>query len=155
MTSVEYDLDCCRLAKEKIGLTYDNESITSLPYENGVYDIVTAFDVVEHVEDHYLAVNELIRVTKIGGFIYTTVPAYMFLWSNHDVVNMHVRRYTMKSYSKLWQSHKENVSLVYKTYFNFFLFPQLQFLDLLLNYFQEEHLEKVQVLILLFMNQVS
>jgi 2-polyprenyl-3-methyl-5-hydroxy-6-metoxy-1,4-benzoquinol methylase len=125
VTSVEYDSDCCKLAKDKVGLVYENESITNLPYKEESFDIVTAFDVIEHVEDHKKAVSELIRVTKKGGLIYTTVPAYMFLWSNHDVVNQHVRRYTMSNFLYLLKEHDLAITLLYKTYFNFFLFPPI------------------------------
>lgn len=124
-TSVEYDADCCVMAKEKTGLEFENESITALPYADNSFDLVTAFDVIEHVEDHQKAVSELIRVTKKGGMIYTTVPTFMFLWSHHDVVNQHIRRYTKGNFMALWQPHLNEVQLVYNTYFNFWLFPPI------------------------------
>ena len=120
-TSVEYDQDCCKLVKEKTGMEFENHSITELPYANNAFDIVTAFDVIEHIEDDEKAVSELLRVTKKGGVIVTTVPAYNFLWSQHDEINHHFRRYTKKTYLKLWMPHDE-VILDYNSYFNFILF---------------------------------
>ena len=69
----------------------------SLPFEDGAYDIVGAFDVLEHIEDHKSALSEWRRVLKDDGAIVITVPAYQWLWSGHDVTMHHRRRYTMKS----------------------------------------------------------
>lgn len=69
----------------------------TLPFEDKVYDIVGAFDVLEHIEDHKGALAEWKRVLKDDGAIVITVPAYQWLWSGHDVTMHHRRRYTMKS----------------------------------------------------------
>lgn len=69
----------------------------SLPFEDKAYDIVGAFDVLEHIEDHRGALYEWRRVLKDDGAIVITVPAYQWLWSGHDVTMHHWRRYTMKS----------------------------------------------------------
>lgn len=61
------------------------------------YDLVTAFDVVEHTPDDRRTLTELRRVTRPGGTLLITVPAYPSLWSQHDVVNDHYRRYTGRS----------------------------------------------------------
>ncbi len=120
VTSVEYDKEICRLVKEEYGLDYINASITDLPFENGSFDLVCAFDVVEHVEDDRKAVEEMKRVCADKGFIATTVPAYQFLWSRHDVINHHHRRYTHKSFKSLF---KDKNGFKYTTYFNTILFP--------------------------------
>jgi ubiquinone/menaquinone biosynthesis C-methylase UbiE len=122
VTSVEYDINCCEMVKEKLNLDFHNESITALPYADNTFDLVTSFDVIEHIEDDAKAVDELIRVTKYGGRIVTTVPTFMFLWGQHDLVNHHYRRYTKENYSQLWKRSNE-IKFHYRTYFNFFLFP--------------------------------
>ena len=61
------------------------------------YDLVTAFDVVEHTADDRQTLAELLRVTRPDGALLVTVPAYQALWSHHDVVNEHYRRYTSRS----------------------------------------------------------
>ncbi len=126
VTSLEYDKDCCEFTSSKTGLEIINGSITELPFENNTFDFVCAFDVIEHVEDHQKAAQELIRTCKPGGYIFCTVPAYQFLWSKHDEVNQHFRRYRLRDFSNLFQG----ISHIYKGYFNFFLFPMIAILRL-------------------------
>jgi ubiquinone/menaquinone biosynthesis C-methylase UbiE len=121
VTSLEYDKSCCDYARNNLNLDFINGSITELPFPSNEFDLVCAFDVVEHVQEDQKAVNELHRVCKKGGFVFTTVPAFEFLWSEHDEVNQHVRRYTMKTYMALFNS--QNSKVCFKSYFNFFLFP--------------------------------
>jgi len=67
--------------------------LESLPFANSTFDIVTALDVLEHVDDDLKALNEILRVTAKGGVLVITVPAYGFLWSEHDEALHHRRRY--------------------------------------------------------------
>ncbi|HET7349643.1 MAG TPA: class I SAM-dependent methyltransferase [Marmoricola sp.] len=69
-------------------------SATALPFADEVFDVVSAFDVVEHCEDDALAVAELARVLRPGGRLLLSVPAYQWAWSDHDVRAGHHRRYT-------------------------------------------------------------
>jgi SAM-dependent methyltransferase len=55
------------------------------------------FDVVEHIEDDLGVLRETHALTKPGGRLYLTVPAYAWLWSNEDVLAGHFRRYTSAS----------------------------------------------------------
>lgn len=64
-----------------------------LPFKDGTFDVVAALDVLEHIEDDGEALKEWIRVLKPGGSLLLTVPAYQWLWSQHDVINNHYRRY--------------------------------------------------------------
>lgn len=68
-----------------------------LPFKDRTYDVVGAFDVLEHIEDHKSALSEWKRVLKDDGAIVITVPAYQWLWSGHDVSSHHRRRYTVRS----------------------------------------------------------
>lgn len=65
-----------------------------LPYADNTYDIVIALDVLEHIEDDLAALNEWRRVLRPGGEVVLTVPAYQWLWSEHDESLHHFRRYT-------------------------------------------------------------
>jgi ubiquinone/menaquinone biosynthesis C-methylase UbiE len=65
-----------------------------LPFPDNAYDIVGAFDVLEHIENEHGALGEWRRVLKPGGSVVLTVPAYQWLWSDHDVSLHHKRRYT-------------------------------------------------------------
>jgi len=55
---------------------------------------VTAFDILEHIDEDYLAAGEIFRVLKPGGTALIAVPCDMALWSAHDDEVGHVRRYT-------------------------------------------------------------
>lgn len=66
----------------------------TLPYKDNSFDVVVAFDVLEHIEKHDEALKEWTRVLKKGGAILFTVPAYQWLWSDHDTSLHHYRRYT-------------------------------------------------------------
>lgn len=114
--SVEYDENCYQFTQSFLSTPIIQGSITELPFENNQYDLVCAFDVIEHVADDAKAIDEMIRVCKPGGHIAITVPAYMFLWGPHDVVNHHFRRYTLKQLTTLINQHQG--SIIYKTYFN-------------------------------------
>lgn len=74
--------------------------ITKLPFKNEKIDVITALDVIEHVEEK-LALLEVRRVLKKGGIVVITVPAYQWLWSEWDVVLHHKKRYTSKVLEKL------------------------------------------------------
>jgi SAM-dependent methyltransferase len=67
--------------------------ILDIPLPDASFDVVTCLDVLEHVRDDRRALGELLRVTRPGGAIVVTVPAYPSLWSSHDVANGHFRRY--------------------------------------------------------------
>jgi 2-polyprenyl-3-methyl-5-hydroxy-6-metoxy-1,4-benzoquinol methylase len=74
--SIEYDAACTQFTKTYLSTPIEQGSILELPFEANQYDLVAALDVIEHVEDHQLAVQELWRVCKPGGHIVITVPAY-------------------------------------------------------------------------------
>ena len=67
---------------------------TRLPYPAESFDLVTALDVMEHIEDDVAALGEVHRVLKPNGQMLLTVPAYQWLWSQHDIALDHFRRYT-------------------------------------------------------------
>ncbi len=69
-------------------------SAEALPFVDEAFDVVAAFDVVEHCENDALAVSELARVLAPGGRMLLSVPAYQWAWSDHDVRAGHHRRYT-------------------------------------------------------------
>lgn len=121
VTSVEYDKECCEFASKMTGLEIINGSITELTFSDKSFDLVCAFDVIEHVEDDQLAVSEMKRVAKDGAVLLITVPAFMSLWSHHDVINHHFKRYKTKEIEKLFDKQNDG-SKVFMSYFNFILF---------------------------------
>lgn len=67
----------------------------SLPYADAQFDLVTALDVVEHLDDDRAGLAEMRRVLKPGGRALLFVPAFMWLWGVQDDVSHHRRRYTL------------------------------------------------------------
>lgn len=123
VVSVEYDTDCCAFLREQNVLPEVVQgSILELEYADNSFDLVCAFDVIEHVEDDVKALSEMERVCKKDGHVFVTVPAFMFLWSQHDVVNFHYRRYTKQNLLKAFNDGHKSSSIVYSTYFNSILF---------------------------------
>ena len=85
-------LDICR----RRGLGPDRVAAgtaTAIPFEDGRFDLATAFDVLEHLDDDAEGLAEIRRVLKPNGHFLMTVPAYRFLWSVHDESLGHRRRY--------------------------------------------------------------
>jgi SAM-dependent methyltransferase len=76
-------------------------SATQLPFADATFNVVSAFDVLEHCEDDALAVAELARVLTPGGRMLLSVPAYQWAWSDHDVQAGHHRRYTRPRLTRL------------------------------------------------------
>lgn len=139
VTSLEYDKDCCEFVRAKCGLEVINGSMTELPFEDGTYDLVCAFDVVEHIEDDSTAISEMKRVMATDGHYFLTVPAFMFLWSEHDEINHHFRRYTRSNFKSLLSG--QQLKHKYTSYFNAILFTPIAAVRLLQNIFTKK--EKV------------
>jgi SAM-dependent methyltransferase len=74
-----------------------------LPFKDGYFDIATALDVIEHLDDDLVALEELYRVMKPGGLLIVSVPAYKFLWTYWDDILGHRRRYTTGMLGKVME----------------------------------------------------
>lgn len=71
-----------------------------LDFADASFDLVIASDVLEHIEDEAQAVREWQRVLRPGGRLIVFVPAHQYLWSSHDEVNHHFRRYSAQTLRK-------------------------------------------------------
>lgn len=111
-------LNFCRLRGK--GRVY-KASINQLPFDNSSFGLVTALDVIEHVEEDEQALRELFRVCKKGGRVTITAPAYNFLWSKHDIALGHKRRYTARKLKKKIES--VGFKIEFLSYSNIFAFP--------------------------------
>ena len=76
-------------------------SITDPPFREGSFDCVVSLDVIEHVENDVQILNGLREIVKPGGHLIVTVPAFQLLWSEHDVINQHKRRYRVPQLRRL------------------------------------------------------
>jgi SAM-dependent methyltransferase len=81
---------CRKRGLQRVTLT----PLEDLPFGSGSFDIVTALDVLEHSDDDLRCLREIHCVLKPRGLVLITVPAYGFLWSEHDEALKHRRRYT-------------------------------------------------------------
>ena len=93
---------------------------TDVP-SDGCLDVVTAFDVIEHVDDDLGALESLRAAVHLGGTVVVTVPALSWLWSDHDVVNGHKRRYTRGRLATVIE--RAGLELDHLSYFNTALLP--------------------------------
>lgn len=84
------------------------------------FDIIIASDCLEHIENDSLALENWFSLLNPNGHIYVFVPAFMSLWSNHDKVNMHFRRYTLNELTM--KLKKANFHIQKNSYWNFMLF---------------------------------
>ena len=90
--ALEYSEEGASVAKER-GLAVIRADARQLPVPNASLDLVTAFDVLEHIDEDHLAAAEIRRALRPGGSVLVAVPADMRLWSAHDEAVGHVRRY--------------------------------------------------------------
>jgi SAM-dependent methyltransferase len=82
---------------------------------------MSALDVLEHVDDDLQALNEFQRVLRPDGFLLVTVPAYRFLWSEHDEALAHRRRYSASElHVKLTRAGFRVLKRSYVVFFAFF-----------------------------------
>jgi len=65
-----------------------------LPFADASVGVLVSMDVLEHVDDDVVALEEYVRVCQPGATVLLTVPAYQWLWSPHDDWAAHRRRYT-------------------------------------------------------------
>ena len=85
-------LEFCRLK----GLKAQKGLAEELPFADETFEITTALDVVEHLDDDIAGLKEMFRVTKGGGYSLIFVPAFMWLWGVQDDISNHRIRYTKK-----------------------------------------------------------
>lgn len=85
------------------------------------YDLVGAFDVIEHLADDVGAVARIRDTLRPGGTFVSTVPAFPSLWGQQDVLSYHYRRYRQADYRRVLEAG--GLEVVRASYFNMWLFP--------------------------------
>jgi len=107
-------------------------STTDLPFGSATFDLVTSFDVLCQLpgEGDRQALLEFRRVLKPGGHVYLRLPAYPWMYANHDRCSLTVRRYFRRELvDKVEQA---GLHVLKASYVNFFLLPVLAFKRLVL-----------------------
>ena len=105
------------------------------------FDLIVVADVIEHIKEDKLVLNQLSNSLKKNGKLLLTAPAYQFLFSNKDVTLHHYRRYTKTSLNKLFE---ENYTILKSSYFNFFLFLPLCILILIMKILKIQFIDSVE-----------
>jgi SAM-dependent methyltransferase len=96
-------------------------SVLEMPFADDSFDLAVSLDVIEHLQDDEAALRELRRVLAPGGTLLVTVPAYQWLWSAHDEINHHHRRYNRSSLVAV--ADRAGWSCTLTTHFNSLLLP--------------------------------
>lgn len=103
----------------------------SIPFESAAFDLVIALDVLEHLDDDCRCLAALRKHLKPGGWGLFTVPAFPFLWSRHDELHHHRRRYRKAGLAAVLRTAGfENLRIIY---FNTLLFPMIASVRLVKN----------------------
>jgi SAM-dependent methyltransferase len=89
--------------------------------EKRTFDVIMLLDVIEHIDDDRDVLQQALVRMQGGSHVLITVPAYQWLWSAHDVVNHHKRRYTKTTLRNVVRS--AGFRIEHMTYFNTLLFP--------------------------------
>ena len=120
--ALELDDEARAFAEQRLGRAVMS---APLPELAGVpdrhYDLVGAFDVIEHIDDDRGAIASIATKLKPGGKFFMTVPAHQWMWSAHDEVNHHKRRYSNRSLRSLIEGSPLQLERI--SYFNSLLFP--------------------------------
>ncbi|HEX3519427.1 MAG TPA: methyltransferase domain-containing protein [Solirubrobacteraceae bacterium] len=121
VTGIELSETSVALARDRGAGEVVAGSILEMPFAEDSFDLAVSLDVIEHLEDDLAALRELRRVVAPGGSLLVTVPAYQWLWSGHDEINHHHRRYTRRSLQRV--AEQAGWHQTRTTYFNSLLLP--------------------------------
>jgi 2-polyprenyl-3-methyl-5-hydroxy-6-metoxy-1,4-benzoquinol methylase len=120
--AVEIDAAARAIAGRRLGHSVKDAPLPDLPgVERGRYDMIALLDVLEHVEGDREALASIATRLKPGGRMLITVPAHPWMWSAHDEVNHHRRRYTKKALRAVLGAAGLKIEML--SYFNSLLFP--------------------------------
>lgn len=110
-------IEVCKQRELKNVFVMDGQLPT---FEDESFDLIIASDCLEHLEKEILALMQWKRILKKAGKLIIFVPAFNFLWSKHDEINHHYRRYTRKEL--LLKLNGAGFKVEKISYWNFFLF---------------------------------
>lgn len=124
LEAFELDDEARDIAKSKLPMDIKSGMLPDqVPYQDGSFDVVVAFDVIEHVEKDVESLAKLGQQLAPGGRLVMTVPAMPWLWSKHDETHHHYRRYTSASLNEALL--KAGLKPLRISYFNTLLFPMI------------------------------
>ena len=119
---LELDDEARALSEKRLGRSVMRSPLPELSeVPDRHYDLVGAFDVIEHIDDDAAALASIATKLKPGGKFVMTVPAHQWMWTAHDVVNHHKRRYSKGRLKALIERSPMKLDKI--GYFNSLLFP--------------------------------
>ena len=119
---LELDEEARALSEKRLGrkiMSAPLPELAGVPDHN--YDLIGAFDVIEHIDDDRAALASIATKLKPGARFIMTVPAHQWMWTAHDVANHHKRRYSKSGLRTLIENSP--LKLERLGYFNTLLFP--------------------------------
>ncbi len=120
--AIEIDPAARTIASKRLGKPVGAAPLPALPgVPKGHYDLIAVLDVVEHIEDDVAALSAMRERLAPGGKILIAVPAHQWMWSAHDVVNHHHRRYSKATLTQAIRAAGLRPRKL--GYFNSLLFP--------------------------------
>ena len=119
--AIELDDESRAIAEERLGRSIMTSPLPELAGVRGDYDLIAALDVIEHIDDDAAALASITTKLKRGGKFVMAVPAHRWMWSAHDVVNHHKRRYSKRALRALIEGSPLRLDKI--GYFNSLLFP--------------------------------
>lgn len=120
VVGVEYSPQALEYARRRLGDRVQPGSLPDgidLPAES--FDVVLLTDVLEHIEDDVRSAQTALRLLRPGGIVVATVPAYQWLYSEHDKRHHHFRRYGKRQFRALWSG----ADVLLLSHYNALLFP--------------------------------
>ncbi|MBV8687460.1 MAG: class I SAM-dependent methyltransferase [Alphaproteobacteria bacterium] len=122
LDAVEIDARARAVASARLGRPVLDAPLPHLVgIENGAYDLICLLDVLEHVAEDRQALVSIAGKLRPGGRILIAVPAHPWMWSAHDRVNHHQRRYTKRTLRAVVGAARLRLHML--SYFNSLLFP--------------------------------
>jgi SAM-dependent methyltransferase len=119
---LELDDEARALSEKRLGRKVMRSPLPELSeVQDADYDLIGAFDVIEHIDDDDDALAAIAAKLKPGGKFIMTVPAHPWMWTAHDVANHHKRRYSKRTLKALIEGSPMRLDKV--GYFNSLLFP--------------------------------
>ncbi len=138
-TKEKYGIDISKEAVERAkaqGIKAVQGDVTKeLPFEENTFDLILALDIIEHIDNDKELIKNLTKLLKKDGKLVINTSAFQFLWSHHDVLCQHKKRYTKKEIKGLTNGLLKTQIL---TYWDFTIFPGAFLIIKLNNFLKKE-----------------
>ena len=118
--AVDISSEAVKLCKSSGLKNVHRMDASAMDFKDGEFDVIIASDILEHIKDDLHALKQWQRILKREGRLIVFVPTFDFLWSDHDTLNRHYRRYSKKRLVSVVR--KAGFKIKRNSYWNFTLF---------------------------------